>query len=136
MFANHPPLGLLALGDPGLGGRAISMTYDALEQQGREAFELFMAARDLEPARRHLVNGPPHLEIPDVARKTRAALVVMGAISRSRLQRLFIGNTAERVLDALPCDVLVIKPRGTRSRVEPRQRGMRVVHAPTTAPRA
>ena len=34
----------------------------------------------------------------------------MGAISRSGLKRLVIGNIAEQVLDALPCDVLVLKP--------------------------
>jgi universal stress protein E len=132
IFANCPPLGPLTVGDPGLDARTLAMTYDELERQGREAFERFMAARDLEPERRHHVSGPPALKIPEVARKMQAALVVMGAISRSRLQRMFIGSTAERVLDALSCDVLVIKPRGTRTRVEPRERGMRVVRAPAT----
>ena len=131
-FANQPPLGLLALGDPGIDARTVSMTYEALERQGREAFERFMAARDLEPKRRHLENGPPAQSIPAVARRTHAALVVMGAVSRSRLQRAFIGHTAERVLDALACDVLVIKPRGTRTPVDRRERGMRVVRPPAT----
>jgi len=53
-------------------------------------------------------------------RRTRARVVVMGAVSRSGLKRLFIGNTAERVLDRLPCDVLIVKPRGFRSPVPPR----------------
>ena len=39
-----------------------------------------------------------------------ADFVVMGAVSRTRLQEIFIGSTAERVLDRLPCDVLVVKP--------------------------
>jgi universal stress protein E len=34
----------------------------------------------------------------------------MDAVSRSRLKRIVIGNTAERVLDHLPCDVLIVKP--------------------------
>ena len=34
----------------------------------------------------------------------------MGAVSRSRMDRILIGNTAEKVLDKLECDVLVIKP--------------------------
>jgi nucleotide-binding universal stress UspA family protein len=33
----------------------------------------------------------------------------MGAISRSRLTDAFIGNTAEKVLDYLESDVLIIK---------------------------
>ena len=34
----------------------------------------------------------------------------IGVMSRSGLKRFFVGNTAETVLDALPCDVLVLKP--------------------------
>ena len=34
----------------------------------------------------------------------------MGAVSRGRLERAIIGSTAEKVLDHLPCDVLIIKP--------------------------
>ncbi len=48
--------------------------------------------------------------IPRVAAEIHADLVVMGAIARSGLKRIFIGSTAERVLESLPCDVLVIKP--------------------------
>ena len=45
----------------------------------------------------------------------------MGAVSRSRLQEVFVGSTAERVLDRIGCDVLVVKParfhaRSCRSR--------------------
>jgi universal stress protein E len=45
----------------------------------------------------------------------------MGAVSRSALRRLLIGNTAERVLDELGCDVLIVKPRGFKTTV-PRRR--------------
>jgi universal stress protein E len=38
----------------------------------------------------------------------------MGAISRSGLKRIFIGNTAEHTLDSLKCDLLVVK--GVRKR--------------------
>jgi len=48
--------------------------------------------------------------LSEEAERVRADIVVMGAVSRSRLQRVFIGHTAERVLDNLPCDVLVVKP--------------------------
>ncbi|HJO11835.1 MAG TPA: hypothetical protein QGI39_07320 [Gammaproteobacteria bacterium] len=34
----------------------------------------------------------------------------MGAVSRSRIDRLLIGNTAEKMLDKLESDVLVIHP--------------------------
>lgn len=48
--------------------------------------------------------------LPKVVSETEAAVIVMGAVSRSRLDRLLIGNTAERILDHVECDVLVVKP--------------------------
>ena len=64
----------------------------------------------------HLVCGYPNEELPFLARSMRAGLVVMGATSRSALQRIFIGNTAEQVLDSLRCDVLVVKPSSARGK--------------------
>ncbi len=49
--------------------------------------------------------------LPRIARESRADIMVMGAISRSGLKRIFIGSTAERVLESLPCDALIIKPK-------------------------
>ena len=42
----------------------------------------------------------------------RADVVIMGAVSRSGLKGLFLGNTAEDVLDRLHCDLLIVKPDG------------------------
>ena len=44
--------------------------------------------------------------------RLRTDIVVMGAVSRSGLKGLFLGNTAEDVLDRLPCDLLIVKPSG------------------------
>jgi hypothetical protein len=46
----------------------------------------------------------------------------MGAVSRSAIVRLFIGSAAERTLDLLGCDALILKPRSFRSSVQ-RQTG-------------
>ena len=62
-------------------------------------------------SRAHLRCGDPAVELPAVAHSMRAGLVVMGAMSRSALKRIFIGNTAEQVLDRLQCDVLIVKPQ-------------------------
>ncbi|HUI62089.1 MAG TPA: universal stress protein [Steroidobacteraceae bacterium] len=72
----------------------------------------------LELARRHKIPG--HLVevlegdtaelLPGVAWNESAQIVALGAVSRSRLGRALIGHTAERLLDALVCDVLVVKP--------------------------
>ncbi|WP_129781895.1 universal stress protein [Peristeroidobacter soli] len=67
-----------------------------------------------------VVRGDPAIQLPRLAKKYGASIVVMGAVSRRGLKRVFIGNTAERVLDKLPCDVLVVKPRGFQSPVDRR----------------
>lgn len=48
--------------------------------------------------------------LPKTADTLKASAVVMGAVSRSRIDRILIGNTAEKVMDSLHCDVLVVKP--------------------------
>jgi universal stress protein E len=47
--------------------------------------------------------------LPRISGELHADIVVMGAVSRSDLKRVLIGGTAERVLETLPCDVLVVK---------------------------
>ena len=86
--------------------RSVRRRFDAVAARGR-----------IPPARRHLRGGDVPTQLADVVRRTHAEIVVMGALSRSGLKRLFIGNTAERVLDRLPCDLLVVKPTTFRSRV-------------------
>jgi universal stress protein E len=68
------------------------------------------ASRGLGRDAARLLQGAAAEVLPRYLDQVRASLLVMGAISRSRLQEFFIGSTAERVLDRLPCDVLVVKP--------------------------
>lgn len=74
---------------------------------------------------RHLVDREPVFAIDQVARETHSSIVVMGALSRSGLKRLFMGNTAEGVLDYLPSDLLILKPRSFVARVQAKVRGIR-----------
>jgi len=57
----------------------------------------------------HVDMGAAAQYLPRMAAECHADIVVMGAIARSGLRRMFIGSTAERVLETLPCDVLVVK---------------------------
>jgi universal stress protein E len=66
---------------------------------------------------RHLLGEHPINAIPRLARHIDCDIVVMGAVSRSGLKRVFIGNTAERMLDMLDCDVLVVKAPGFASKL-------------------
>ncbi len=75
---------------------------------------------------RHLVGRNPIDAIGQVAREIHSDIVVMGAVSRSGIKRLIIGNTAENVLDSLTCDLLIVKPKGFRGTVTSGRRGVRV----------
>ena len=79
--------------------------------QVSRGFTRELRATKIPPSRRHLRIGAPAHELVACAAQIRATLVVMGAVSRSRLERLFIGSTAEQVLDELACDVLIVRPR-------------------------
>ena len=95
-----------------------------------EKLERLARPAGIAPARRHLVARHPSDAIQQVAAHTRSAVVVMGALARSGLGSLLIGNTAEKVLDQLPCDLLVLKPEGFRKPVPRRRRGARYVSFP------
>jgi universal stress protein E len=90
-------------------------------------FERALRGTKIPRTRRHLVERLPTDAIAQVARDVRSAIVVMGAISRSGLKRVFIGNTAERILDQLACDVLVVKPARFASHVPHARRGARLI---------
>lgn len=66
-----------------------------------------------------MAEGRPEDKLPELAAEIGADLVVMGAVARNPLQRVFIGSTAERVLDLLETDILVIKPAGFVTPVSP-----------------
>lgn len=79
------------------------------------------AARfDIPAANVIRMSGDPAQTLPAFVKRTRADLVVMGAVSRSGVKRLFIGNTAERLVDKLDCDILVVKPKRFASPVSRR----------------
>lgn len=52
------------------------------------------------------------------ANRRSSDILVMGAVSRSLLVRPVIGSTAERVIDHVDCDVLVVKPAGFKTHVK------------------
>ena len=100
----------------------VSLPFDEIEKQMHEQHEKrFNEVTDFHGIAReqsHLVSGVAHEELPDYARKLDAAVVVMGAVARNRWKRLFIGSTAERVLEHLPCDLLIVKPDWFRTPAE------------------
>lgn len=124
---NAVPLAVTAMDGPGS-----VVAVDALADLRERSRQTFLREVKGKVARshQHLVTDVPIDAIPATAKATNAAIVVMGAISRSGLKRVLIGNTAEQVLNKLTCDVLVVKPPGFVSRVSRVGRGVRIVATP------
>ncbi|MDY7218994.1 universal stress protein [Denitrificimonas sp. JX-1] len=83
-------------------------------KQHQEAFANLMADYPIAKEKQHLLEGFPEEVIPAFVEEHQTDLLVMGAISRGNLENALIGNTAERILEAVQTDLLVIKPTDTK----------------------
>lgn len=96
----------------------------------RCALQEVLRASGLQDCRQHVIARHPAPAIEEVARDIGAGIVAMGIVSRSGLDRLIIGSTAEKALDRVPCDVLVVKPREFRTPIARQPRGARLIGLP------
>jgi universal stress protein E len=105
--------------------------FEDLERKAQRLAKANLAhalrATRIASSRQYVMPNDPVSAIVEAARKSRSAIVVMGAVSRSGLKRLLIGNSAERILDELSCDILIVKPPKFRNRVLGALRAARVV---------
>lgn len=106
--------------DGAFDARMVGRELELHEARVRDAVNRLADRFGIPAKNRLIVEGDPEAILPRVVRKYGASLIVMGAVSRGAIRRMFIGNTAERVIDLLDCDVLVVKPQGFKSRVAPR----------------
>ena len=127
MHAASPSAIGLTLADPVIDGVTLAELYEQQKALARAEFVKFADSVKVPRTRRHVIDGDPTRGISAVARAVAADVVVMGAVSRSGIKRMLIGNTAEKVLATIPSDVLVVKPAHFEKRVAATTRGMRVV---------
>ena len=102
------------------------------ERLARANLERVVRSTRIARSRRYLIARDPISGIVEAASKSRSAIVVMGAVSRSGFKRLLIGNTAERILDELACDILVVKSGKFHTRVPRATRGPKWLASPPT----
>lgn len=98
------PAPLLTAADPSF------QLSETIAARYREACQSFQDEYGLGNHQLHIAEGPADLLIPQMALQLDAVVTVIGSVARSGLSGALIGNTAEVVLDALQCDVLVLKP--------------------------
>jgi universal stress protein E len=107
VFSIPAPVGVV--GDAYIASAAMPPVEDSIEK-AREAHGKLMESYRIPAGRSHFRVGAPARDIVAQARELDIGLVLMGAVSRRRLERWFVGSTAEAVLDRLPCNVWVEKP--------------------------
>jgi universal stress protein E len=79
------------------------------ERHGAAVYEL-TDGHGLARDQVHIELGGTRDRLLATSERLGADIVVMGAVSRRGLARVFIGNTAEEVLDRVGCDLLIVKP--------------------------
>jgi universal stress protein E len=80
-----------------------------MQNEHRQKLDELAHQYGIDPAHTHQLPGSAQELIPAFARSHDADLVVMGALARWGLKRAIIGSTAERALDHLPCDILIVR---------------------------
>lgn len=80
-------------------------------EQHREAFEQLLGQYPIPLPDTHLLEGFAEEVLPRFVREHDIDLLLMGAIARGHLDTALIGHTAERVLENVECDLLVLKPK-------------------------
>jgi universal stress protein E len=92
--------------------KPVKLPIDELDKkirdEHRKALDAFASETGVADKHVHQLPGRAHELLPTFAKTHGASLMVMGALSRGGIARRYIGNTAARVLDHLPCDVLVV----------------------------
>jgi len=80
-----------------------------IKAEHRNALDKLAADCGIDAEHTHQLPGSTQDILPTFARSLNAGLVVMGALARWGVKRMLIGSTAERVIDHLPCDVLIVR---------------------------
>jgi len=88
----------------------VSELTEELAERHRRSFDRLMSESAIKAFKPHIHQGAPQKLLVALAQQLNVDFVVMGAVSRRGLKRAFIGSTAERVLDHLPCDLLIVQP--------------------------
>ncbi|MEL7448412.1 MAG: universal stress protein [Pseudomonadota bacterium] len=64
----------------------------------------------IDRERVHNLSGSARQALPTAVIRNNTDLLVMGAVARTGLDKLMFGSSAEKLLDHVPCDILVVKP--------------------------
>lgn len=103
---------LLAAAGPGMplaGVPGAGVPAADARRQAEDLLAPILEDQSLPAGAVHLVEGAAVDALPEFCATRGVDLLVVGAVSRSRLYERVIGSTAERLLDRIPCDLLVAR---------------------------
>lgn len=84
-------------------------TLKAAKEKHKERLDSLLKDYEIPEQRIHMTEGSPAEAIENVIDELDIDIVAAGAVSRTWLQRLLIGSTAEKLFDAVGCDLVVVK---------------------------
>ncbi len=106
--------------------------YSGSRAQALASVSQVLQSEGAKPQAVQLRDNPGPEAIIETTHELGASLLVMGALSRSGLERLLIGNTAEQVIDRVSCDVLIVKPQGFGMHFSRRVRAPHLISKPVS----
>lgn len=80
------------------------------EALARYDFTALLRSHPVPRERRHIVAGTASDALLRFISHNGIDMLVMGSYARGWMYNVAVGSTTERILDVLPCDVLVLKP--------------------------
>lgn len=86
----------------------LAALFNSLEDDTLSADEIAAQRFGVPIARMHVKPGNAKLAITEIAQTLHADVVIIGTVARKGLAATLLGNTAEKVLDALETDVMVV----------------------------
>ncbi|GGX46581.1 universal stress protein [Saccharospirillum salsuginis] len=97
---------LIYLDQPTIDSADIS---EEIREQHEQALAKLAQDHDIPKDQTVLETGSTLSVIPEHLHQTNTDMVIMGAVARSGLERWLLGHTAEKILDRITVDILIVK---------------------------
>lgn len=94
-----------------IGTAAAQEITEQIASQHRQAFRILMDQQQVAESQQYLVEDDVHHALPEWLQRKGAELLLIGAVKRSKVDQWLLGSTAERLLESVETDILVLKPK-------------------------
>lgn len=92
-------------------GPQLEEGMDRIRDLHADKLNKLLASHKIAATNIHLSRGELVPKLIEYLREAKANILVIGALSRNIIERAIVGDTAEKILEDCPCDVMVLKPR-------------------------